>query len=185
MGNNQSIVRYRRKDKYMFVEGDQIKDISTNKNFIYFHFLIQTPTKNEREKFGISKYTIWRYIMKSVFVVLRDHNNKIFKEHVISNNRSYYSEDINCYIKRKYIRNEYELACKKKSFNIDDIKNYPNQRFLEIDGIYDIGDAVYSRLKHKFGIVTDILENGRVKVALIYDLPKTCNIKYATVLKDE
>ena len=87
---------------------------------------------------------------------------------------------INKIIGKAFVKNDYELAKKNKILNIKEIKEYINQQFLVIDGIFDIGDAVYSRITKKFGIVTDVLENGRVEIALIYDFPeRNENLPYA------
>ena len=68
----------------------------------------------------------------------------------------------------KFSKNDYQIAVKKKNYDVHAIKNYPNQIFIEINGIFDIGDAVYSRISKKFGVVTDVLDKGRAKIALIY-----------------
>ena len=172
MGNCKSIVRYDNRSSYYFYEGDQVKYIHTNENFIYLRYSVERATEKDIKRYSISGVS-WKIPMV-VNMILRDNSGKIIKKHLCCYRDHLYFTNKNIGIENReyYVKNEYEIACRKKMFNLNDIKNYPDQIFIEIDGIFDISDAIYGRTTRKYGIVTNIPENGRAKMALIYNLPQ-------------
>ena len=187
MGNSNSIITYPKKSSEKFYEGDQLKDILYNvdKNYIFIKSIVRKASKNE-----VKKYKLMYKEARLLFIVLRDDLGNIHNR-CINYYDDIYAQDyydisaINGIISRQFVKNDYELAKKNKIFNIKEIKEYVDQQFLVIDGIFDVGDAVYSRVKKQFGIVTDVLENGKVKISLIYDIPEgNENLPCAEIIKN-
>ena len=184
MGNSNSIKRY---NGHEFVRGDQVKYLKNNKNYIFIHYFTKYPTMDERKEHNLFDRADYLLPDRHVFVKVMDENRKLINIHICSDRQISYIRRYDCILSKinnYFIKNSYEIAKKIGEFRINDIKNYDQQIFIEIDGIYDVGDGVYDIHTKKCGIVTDVLENGRAKVVLVYNnIPKY--LPYATAIKEE